>query len=279
MSNWNERTFSATGRSTGAAELERLRPPMESRTWRQVDENERKRALVTAKDQAISRVLTSLREIEIPGAGKRLGDALSLPGVGDAVKGWLQNRPVTSVRFAEDLSVRVALSAPPDELWHVLRSAMARREDCPAPKGEAGWDRLREQVLGRMATPVANGIARSGGVATPLQVVKINPANPPDWVGELADAEGHQRSRGSHLQTNKAARAVAVEALRRKLDALPLARGQTVGDAAKRDARIEEAISRSLAHAKIAKVVYEDDGSVRAIVSLRLEDLWAEITR
>src|SRR5437660_1257468 len=80
---------------------------------------ERNRALAAARESAVSRLVDSLRPIEV-GDGKTVGDALAIPEAGTVVNDWLGSRPVTSVDFHDDLSVRITMSVPVEEFWQVL---------------------------------------------------------------------------------------------------------------------------------------------------------------
>ncbi|MGB7157811.1 MAG: hypothetical protein WBD40_07080, partial [Tepidisphaeraceae bacterium] len=54
LKDWNKRTFSATGSSTGAAEIEHARPGGESGAWARVSDAERRGAVAQAKVNAIN---------------------------------------------------------------------------------------------------------------------------------------------------------------------------------------------------------------------------------
>src|SRR5579884_925570 len=226
LATWDERTFSATGTSTGSRDIERLRPPASDRAWQAVPDKARRAAIASARDDAIRRVIDSLRPIQFD-TDKKLDDALRVPEVGDAVRGWLGSRPVRSIEFLDDLTVRLTLAAPPEDLFAELRSALERKHEAPAPAGTAGWDRLREQVLARAAAPVGTAVAQANDamIAKPAVVL---PANPPSWANKQLDAEGVARGGKSPLLVGNKARAVALENLRTQINSLPLTRGTTV---------------------------------------------------
>lgn len=273
LSGWSERTFSALGTSTSAADIERLKPPAGDRAWWGVSDAARKSALVTARDNAVNRVVDSLRPIQFD-TGKTLDQALSVPEVRDALRGWLANRPVKSVQFDDDLAVRLSLAAQPEDLWHALKSSLSRQTQVPVATGQAGWDRLQEQVVARAAPAVGVGVVEPGRVAAPNQLI---PSDPPDWAVRQADAQANSPAHGSKLHTARAAEALALEKLRAQINSLPLGPKSTVGEAARSNPRIEEAVSKTLGHARPYKVDYGANGSVTVHMSLNLVDLWSEL--
>ena len=269
------RTFSATGTSTSASNLERLRPPPSQRAWQQVSDDDRRHALLAARDNLLSRVLDSLRPIDL-GGGKNLGEALAVPEVNLAMALWLSTRPVTSVEFMDDLSVRLALYAPPEELWATLKAALIHQKQAPMDLGQAGWDRLQDQVIARVAPAEGTGAVAAGKTA-PAALVAI-PSEAPPWTNQHAEAEAASPAHASKLRTARAAEALAVAKLRQHIEALPLDGKITLGEAARRDPRIGEAIARALGRARPFKVDYGQQGVVTVHIALNLSDLWAELT-
>ena len=275
LKTWERRTFSATGTSTSASNLERLRPPPSQRAWQSVSDDDRRHALLAARDNLLSRVLDSLRPIEL-GSGKNLGEVLTVPEVNQAMTQWLSTRPVTSVEFMDDLSVRLALYAPPEELWQTLKAAMVHEKQAPMDLEQAGWDRLQDQVTARVA-PAIGTSAVAPGKSAPAQVVAL-PSEAPPWANQHAEAEAASPAHASKLRTARAAEALAVAKLRQRIESLPLDEKITLGEAARRDPRIGEAIARALGRARPFKVDYGQQGVVTVHVALNLSDLWAELT-
>lgn len=273
LGGWSERTFSALGTSTSAADIERLRPPAADRAWWGVSDAARKSALVTARDNAVNHVIDSLRPIQFD-TGQTLDQALAVPEVRDAVRDWLGNRPIKSVQFDEDLAVRLSLAVQPEDLWHVLKSALSRQSRVAVATGQAGWDRLQEQVVARAAPATGVGVIEPGRDAPPATLI---PREPPDWAVRQADAQAISPAHGSKLHTARAAEALALEKLRAQINSLPLGTRSTLGDVARNNPRIEEAISKALGRARPYKVDYGSNGSVTVHMSLNLSDLWSEL--
>ena len=273
LAGWSDRTFSALGTSTSASDIERLRPPAGDRAWWGVNDQSRKAALVSARDNAVNRVIDSLRPIQFD-TGHTLDQALSVPQVRDALRGWLNSRPVKSVEFDDDLSIHLALAAQPEDLWRVTKSALARQTQVPVATGQAAWDRLEEQAIARAAPPVGVAVAQAEKATAPQRLI---PAEPPDWSARQTDAQATSPAHGSKLHTARAAEALALEKLRAQINALPMGPKLTVGEAAKSNPRIEEAVSRALGRARPYKVDYGASGAVTVHVSMNLADLWSEL--
>jgi hypothetical protein len=103
----------------------------------------------------------------------------------------------------------------------------------------------------------------------------VLPAEAPRWSRESADAAETSQRDGSPLHTARRAEALAMEKLRDQLNQLPLSPGLTVGAAAGKDARIEQAINRVISRVRPSQVDYGEKGAVTVHVTLRLSDLWA----
>ena len=152
LAQWRDRTFSATGTGTASTDVTRLQPPPDDAAWAAVNDADRRRALAMARENAIARVIDSLRPIEM--GDKTLGDALSNPEVGQALSNWLYARPIASVQFRDDLSIRLVLAVSSEELWHSLEPALSRQTQVPPPATKQGWDWLEKQVEARMSPAV-----------------------------------------------------------------------------------------------------------------------------
>lgn len=274
---WSDRIFSATGTSMGASDISRLRPPLGDRAWWVVNDADRRRALIAARDNAIDRVFQSLDSIDLAG-GKTLGQALADPGIRRSVTRWLNDQPVKDVQFNDDLTVRLTLADIASSFWPALKSALASQHAVPIPSGDAEWNHLHDQVVAHLASPVGIGVVepagRPGGIAPAVSL----PAEPPAWSKEQAEAQATSPQDGSPLHTSRRAEALAVEKLRDQINQLPLASGMTIGTAAGKDPRIEQAVAKSISRARPSKVDYGPKGAVTVHVVLRLSDLWSLIS-
>lgn len=274
---WSDRIFSATGTSMGAGDIGRLRPPLLDRVWWAVSDADRRRALIAARNNAIDQVIQSLYSIDLAG-GKTLGQALADPAVRQPLKQWLESQPVKNVQFGDDLTVRLTLADLASGFWPVLKPALMSQHAVPLPASDAEWDRLHGQVTEHMVNPVGVGVVgppgQSGGPPPGIAL----PSEPPPWSKEQADAEATSPQDGSPLHTSRRAEALAMEKLRDQVNQLPLSSGMTIGAAAGKDPRIEQAVAKCVNRARPAKVDYGPKGAVTVHVVLRLSDLWSLIS-
>lgn len=278
LKRWRHRTFESVGTSIGWSAVDRLRPDPTQASWQNVSDDDRRRAIVAAKQGAVAAVLESLKPIPLEGT-HTIAEALALPPVDQELRKWLSSRPITAVQFRDNREVRLALSVAPQEMWPVLKEALQRQKSVPVPTKVNDWIRVREQVSARMAPPIGSSSAEATPTAAATRPAVALPTEPPPWVNESMDATGSSNAVGSPLRTARAAEAAALQQLRTKLNSLVLSPGLTLGDAAKQDPRIENAVARSVQRAQIAKVEYDSPtrGSVRTKLALNLEDLWREL--
>lgn len=274
---WSDRIFSATGTSMGAGDIGRLRPTITDRTWWEVGDADRRRALIAARDNAIDRVFQSLGSIDLA-RGKTLGQALADPAVHRSLKQWMEKQPVKGVEFNDDLTVRVTLADLASGLWPILKTALTDQHAVPVPASNAEWDHVREQVTEHLANAVGIGMVQSPGRSGGSRPAVMLPAEPPPWSKEQAEAEATSPQEGSPLHTSRRAEALAMEKLRDQVNQLPLAPGMTVGDAAGKDPHIEEAIAKCLNRARPSRVDYAAKGAVTVHVVFRLADLWSALS-
>jgi hypothetical protein len=275
LRDWDRRTFSATGTSTGAAAVEDARP-RRGEAWASISDDARRQAVSAAKHDAIGRILESIRPIAfVP--GKTVGDVLAVPSVGSAVEQWLESRPVTRVEFRDDLQVHVTLAAPADELAETFRAAASSQKQVRLPPDEPTWEIIRQDFVSRLSSTTGHGTAARPATAVEPVAIAL-PQTPPDWVNRQLDAEGTARPRaGSRLKSARAAEADAIAHLRSQVNALPLAGGSTLGEAAAHDPRLADAVSRALSQARTYKVDYRPDGSAYVRMTLDLREVWEAI--
>jgi hypothetical protein len=276
LKDWNRRTFSSTGSSTGAAEIEHARPGGEAAAWGRVSDESRRAAVAAAKDDAINHTILSINDVMLPN-GKTAGDALKDKAVRAKIQQWLSTRPVTQVEFRDDLSVGVELAAPPAEFFEAFRDALRAGEpDAPA------WDNVRADFERRLASPsgtAAVGSGASGAVAAgapPKGALQL-PSLPPAWTNETIEAEGAATAGGSKLKCARLAEAEAAKLFVTQIDKLQLSDAQTVGQAAETDRRVRDAVDRATGRGRTYKVEYDADGGARVWVQLDLRHVWSEL--
>ncbi len=268
LTDWNGRTFSANGSSTGAAEIEHARPGGENGAWSRVSDEARRTAVAQAKEDAISQTIESVKDVRVP-SGKTAGEALTNPATREQVSAWLAARPVTEVVFRDDLNVGVSLSAPPAEFFEAFRDALRAAEpDAPA------WETVKTEFAQRVGAPT--GSAAVGG-APAAQSLPPLPTLPPVWTNQQIEAEGSAAVAGSKLKCARAAEAAAAKNLAAQIDSLPLTPDVTIAQAAERDPRIRNAIYRATARARTYKVEYDTAGGARVRVQLNLREVWDEL--
>jgi len=284
LGEWERRTFSATGSSTGAAEIEDLRPREEAAAWRGVTDEQRRQAVAAARQDAVRKAIQSVETVKLPG-GTAVGEVLAAPAVRERVEAWLATRPVTGVAFRDDLKVNVQLSAPPAQFLDAIRKAVGADAD------EQAWQAVLREFEQRLNGPL--GEAQVGGGPNekrPAPVANNNnafpaqggrgavalPVLPPAWTNDQLDAEGVAPRTGSKLKDARAAEADARDKLSAQVGALPLGDGLTIAAAADRDPEVGRAVSRALRGARTSRVDYRpDDVGVR--MGLNLRDLWQEL--
>ena len=270
-------TFAATGVSTGA--IDRLRPPADRGAWRGVPEAALRAAVDEARRSAAGQVLQSVEGIAIPGErDTRVAKLLADQKVHDALQGWLMNRPVTSVDFKPDLEVRVGVAADGEAFWEQLTAAVGDRKDLPLPSDEKLRAELRDQILRHVEPAVGRATAKAGGGPAPqaAQALEI-PRDPPQWVFRPVDARGVARPVDGRLKTARAAESAGRDRLRAQIESLQLSRKLTLGEAARRDSRVRDAIDRAVEGARYRKVNYLADGSAEVTFTLDLRDLWSDL--
>ncbi len=264
------RTFSAVGKSTGTINLFRLRPGERAEVWRNVTDAERREAILTAKSNAVAHVMQSLRPVPLSGAST-LDDALNLPEVNAEIRDWIGGRPATAIVFGDDLGVTLVLSAPPEELWPVVQSALVRHHLGPPPSDGRAWARIQAAVL-RAAAPAEGRSVATATHPRDVPATAALPRAPPDWISRQLETEAE--AEGSGLKAARIAEIVAQQHLRAQVEALPLNAATTLGQAAKVDPRVARALDKVLSRAPTTKVDYQQHGIVKARVSLDLEEVW-----
>lgn len=273
-----EMTFAATGMSTNA--IDRLRPPGDQVEWRGVPEAVIRTAVNDARRSAAQQVLESVQGIRLLGDAGSADPVFADRKVHDALEGWLMNRPVTSVEFGDDLEVRVAVAVTGEDFWNELAAAVGDRKDLPFPQDEEGVRALEAEVLRRVEPAVGRARAKDGaaGAARPAEREQIAiPDRPPSWVTRHVNGTGRARPVNGRLKTARAAETAARDDLGRQIAELSLTRKHSLGEAARQDDRVRDAIDRTVRRAKVRKVNYLADGSAEVSFALDLRELWQEL--
>jgi hypothetical protein len=279
LRDWNNRTFAATGSSTGSAAVEDAAPMAAIDPWASVDETARRQSVIQARENAIGRVIESIRPIEWS-TGKTVGELLSANdgALERAMVDYLTARPVTAVVFQDDMTVKLTMANPGPEFFAAFRDAASAQKNLPLPADEETWGRLRDRMLQQLAP--AEGVGRlpdeKGIPSHPATMVL---STPPDWVDRQLDAEGNAQPAGSKLRAARNAEIDARAKLEAQIQNLKLTDQQTLEQAAKQNPLIRDAVVRALRRARIYKSDYFADGSVTVRMSMDLRDLWEELQR
>jgi len=276
VARWKLRSFSAIGTGTSPGSAARLRPDPTQVSWQQVSDQSRQRAIEAARQDAVDRVIESLKPISWNDR-RTLSDALDNKEVAEIVRGWLNTRPVTTVEFRDNLEVRLTLAVAPDDLWPVLKGAMERGKSVPKPKASADWQRLHQQVDARMANPCGSAAATAVIATRPAIAI---PTIAPAWTRLTLDGKAQAQSPNGLLRAARSAKVAALAQIRTQINALPLTAHLSLGDASHQDPRIDQAITRALDHAQISKIEYDapNRGWATAHMTLDLDVLWRELS-
>jgi hypothetical protein len=279
LKDWRTRTFIETG--IAAARVERLRPSELPGSWRSVDQEERRRAVAAAKENAVHRVLDNLRGIEVA-PGPTVADALSNKDFQQRFSQWLASRPVTGVEFRPDLFVELTLGVSRGELFDAFVNAARQTGAIKLPDDPQQLTELRDEfdrrageAIGRAHVAANNAMPMSATQVTPL----ILPTEPPDWVrrGTMLTGDASAPFRKTQLLTAQSAENKASDDLRSQVEMLPLDAQHTLGQAARQDPSIARAIDRSVSRARVYKIDYLADGGARVKMNLDVRDLWDEL--
>ena len=277
LRSWDNRTFSATGTSAAAGVAAQLQPGAAGgggAAWANVSDEARKQAVAAARKYAAAQVLDMVSPIPL-GAKQTVGDVLKVPAVRQDVEKWLDARPITEVVFDEDQQVRLTLAVPGDELFDAVR-ASAERNKAVSGVDAAAWNAAREEFAARVGQSAARGEARAGdGGGVQRAVIEI-PRTPPAWAQQQIDAVGSGTG-SQQLQAARAAELDASKKLRGQLEALQLVPGVTIGEAARQDKSIAQAVDRAVRHARRTRSEFPAAGTARVTMTLDLNDAWDEI--
>jgi hypothetical protein len=282
LTDWKNRSFSVTGMSTTFERATLARPPAGRRAWSDVSDEARANAIALAKLDAASQLLQGVREVQL-GPGLTVGDALRNKEVRSRMAEWLASRPITRVDYQPDLQVEVRVAASAAEAFDALVDALRASPDLNLPLddlGLAGALAAFEQQF-RDIAPIGRATAGTEDTTRPSGAEAIViPRQAPGWTRESLWADGlagGASAGAARLRAQRSAQLNAVEELRAKIDALQLNDTLTVGEAARRNPRIADAVESALNRARVSKVVFRDDGSVFVRMTLDTRQLWIEL--
>jgi len=270
---WRKDTFTATGSISSVNPIVVVPKVRLTGAWEQVSPQQRQAALAAARASAIQRIVDSVRLIPLSG-GRTMGDALAVEAVKNEVERYLATRPIDHIDFQDNLQVQVSLAIDEGEFFDLVEAALRRHDASHVPADDREWARVRQAFAAKVARPIGQAPALA---MTPAPQTLV-PRQSPDWVMGHLESEGSARDAQSKLKAGRAAENDARAQLRAKLVGLPLGR-TTLGEAARQDPRIEQAIDRALSRARLIKTTYLAPASATARVDLDLRDLWEELRR
>jgi hypothetical protein len=292
LKDWKGRTFIETGTSLAPSAVNMLRPMDNNGPWRQVAEDERRRAVTAAKQNAVQRVIDSLRTIELA-PGPTVADAMADKKFADQFAQWLASRPVTGVQFRPDLFVELTLGVNRGELFDAFVNTARATGAIKIPDDPQQLAELRQefdervgQAIGRAHVAINLGnpppqTSTSQNTAFASMSPVVIPTQPPDWARRAValHGDGSAPLRRTQLLTTQAAENSAYDDLRGQIDQLPLEGSITVGQAARQDPAVARAVEQAVRRAKVYKIDYRADGGANIKVSLDARDLWDELRR
>jgi hypothetical protein len=283
VKDWDERSFSGTGAATSRlpAMKGRRAPHMglQRDPWWDVSEQARDQAVAAARADAARRVIASVKPIPLTPKSD-VGDVLAVKGVADGMQEFLVSQPAARVELNDNLEAEVELSATPGDTFGAFRDLAQKQKEVAVPADDQDWANVRDQFERRMATPIGRAPAAPGKANEGPAVVKpaaLLPDRAPAWVGQRLEATGKASVLAkSKLMAARAAESAAEDKLRKQIEELKLDEHRTVGQAAKNDPRVDQAISRAVSHARIGRAEYQDNAA-EVSVYLDLSEVWAAL--
>jgi hypothetical protein len=268
---WNRIKFSVVGSSAGGDAVEQAKPHDSIGKWSEVSDAARRAAIGQARADVARQIEHEMEPITLSG-NVHAADAMARPEIAANFNRWLQRQPVTRIDFLDDLKVSVTISTSSRSLAAAFKSAV--ESDGGYTKGlSIDWKSVNEQIDVLPASVVGSGAAYVAGPGTTLPSIVL-PLQSPDWVDRQLQAEASASGGGSRLKVGHSAEADAVGKLRDQFLQLHLDSSITLGDAARSDPQLNQAVDRALQHAHTYRVDYRADGSVKVQMTLDLRDAW-----
>jgi hypothetical protein len=282
VKDWDERSFSGTGAATSRLPVMKGRraPHMglQRDPWWDVSEPARDQAVAAARADAARRVIASVKPIALTPRSD-VGDVLAVKGVADGMQEFLVSQPAARVELNDNLEAEVELSATPGDTFGAFHDLAQKQKDVAVPADDQDWAKVRDQFERRMATPIGRAPAVQGKVneAAVAKPAALLSDRAPPWVGQRLEATGKASALAkSKLMAARAAESAAEDKLRKQIQELKLDDNRTVGQAAKNDPRVDQAISRAVSRARIGRAEYQDNGA-EVSVYLELSEVWAAL--
>jgi hypothetical protein len=270
-----QRTFTATGTSVSPDKLSGIRPIQAGDRWNAVSETARTQAVDDARRDAVQHTLEGIRTILV-GPDQTVGDLLARDEVRNQVNKWLSSRPVTEVKFGEDLQVELSVSLPPEELMQAVIESARQVPGAQVPSDEQSLSQLRREFAKRVSS-IGRATATAGDAASRPHLLPL-PNQPPPWAQQSIDAEAIAPAGAGRLKARTDAEEQAGKSLRAKIGALPITRTMTIDAAAKQDPRIEQAVNRAMLRARISRTDWKQpNGAVLVGLTLDPWVLWSEL--
>src|SRR5262249_35105013 len=148
---WKDRSFTATGTSVSSEKVFVLRPAEMGPRWSGVSDDARNKAVTAARQDAAQHLLDTMRPIEVA-PGHTMNDAVLREPVQQAVVGWVTTRPVTQLRYDDNLEVELTVSTPPDELFQTVVDSARTVPGTSVPSDEKSLDQLKQEFEKRIST-------------------------------------------------------------------------------------------------------------------------------
>ena len=117
--------------------------------------------------------------------GKSASALLADKSVADRFNDWLTSRPITNVRFHDDLSVEVTLGITGDQVFDTLSNAGGASTNVSFIDAGPQLDSLRRDFESQFSPPVGRGRVDGPATAPAGRAQSLLPDQPPDWVRNL----------------------------------------------------------------------------------------------
>ncbi|HEX8339773.1 MAG TPA: hypothetical protein VF624_02585 [Tepidisphaeraceae bacterium] len=256
---WAGRQVQASGQAVPAEKIAAAVAASPSDDWADVPGDRRIDAARRAQASAAQGIVAAGGAIRV-GPNETLGQSWDA-GAAKAVADWAMTLPATRVLLRDDRQVEIGLFVDkPGYSSQLLGTLPAdRREAVAVGKAiAAGVTAMPTVFVGRASVVAAAPSVR------PVLAGRASPA----WAGRLLTADATAPGGPDRLRTARTAETAAARSLRAVIDALPLDESNTIGQVAKRDPAVDEAVNRALTRARPYQVDYHADGSVTLRLSL-----------